>query len=91
MRQLAGRIVFDTPDPYVNTLGGALAVAADGDWDGKTWLHGCIGWRMPLAGWRAGYLGDVLGWSDRAVSHFDAYAKSQVKNVSVRLPHPAQD
>ena len=91
MRQLAGRIVFDTPDPYVNTLGGALAVAADGDWDGKTWLHGCVGWRMPLAGWRAGYLGDVLGWSDRAVSHFDAYAKSQVKNVSVRLPHPAQD
>ena len=91
MRELGSRIEFNTPDPYVNTLGGALAVAADGDWDGKTWLHGCVGWRMPLAGWRAGYLGDVLGWSDRAVSHFDAYAKSQVKNVSVRLPHPAQD
>jgi len=91
MRLLASRIEFNTPDAYINTLGGALVVAADGDWDGKTWLHGCIGWRMPLAGWRAGYLGDVLGWPDRAVSHFDAYAKSQVKNVSAKYPHPAQD
>ena len=91
MKLLAGRIVFDTPDPYINTLGGALSVAADGDWDGETWLHGCIGWRMPLAGWRAGYLGDVLGWPDRAVKHFDAYANSQVKNVSADLPHPTQD
>jgi hypothetical protein len=91
MKQLAGRIEFRTPDPYINTLGGALVVAADGDWDGETWLHGCIGWRMPLAGWRAGYLGDVLGWPERAKSHFDAYAKSQVKNVSADIPHPTQD
>ncbi len=91
MQQLAGRVEFNTPDAYINTLGGALVVAADGDWDGKTWLHGCIGWRMPLAGWRAGYLGDVLGWPDRAKSHFDAYAKSQVNNVSAKLPHPTQD
>ena len=91
MRKLAGRIVFNTPDPYVNTLGGALVVAADGDWDGQTWLHGCIGWRMPLAGWRAGYLGDVLGWPERAKSHFDAYAKSQVTRVPVKYRHPTQD
>lgn len=88
---LSGRIRFDTPDPYINTLGGALAVAADGDWDGQTWLHGCIGWRMPLAGWRAGYLGDVLGWDSRARSHFDAYAKSQVTAVPPTVPHPSQD
>ena len=90
-KQLASRIQFKTPDPYINTLGGALILAADGDWDGQTWLHGCIGWRMPLAGWRAGYLGDVLGWQDRAVSHFDAYAKSQVTNVPASIPHPSQD
>ena len=90
-KQLASRIQFKTPDPYINTLGGALVLAADGDWDGQTWLHGCIGWRMPLAGWRAGYLGDVLGWQDRAVSHFDAYAKSQVANVPASIPHPSQD
>lgn len=88
---LSGRIQFQTPDPFINTLGGALTLAADGDWDGQTWLHGCIGWRMPLAGWRAGYLGDVLGWNDRAVSHFDAYAKSQVTEVEPVIPHPSQD
>ncbi|MBQ9187543.1 MAG: DUF4450 domain-containing protein [Prevotella sp.] len=91
MKQLAGRVVFSTPDPYINTLGGALVVAADGDWDGETWLHGCVGWRMPLAGWRAGYLGDVLGWPERAVRHFNAYANSQVVNVSPDIPHPSQD
>lgn len=90
-KEMAQRVVFTTPDPYINTLGGALVMAADGDWDGKTWLHGCVGWRMPLAGWRAGYLGDVLGWNDRAVSHFDAYAKSQVIDVVPSIPHPSQD
>jgi hypothetical protein len=89
--QLAARIQFTTPDAYINTLGGALVLAADGDWDGQTWLHGCIGWRMPLAGWRAGYLGDVLGWPERAISHFDAYAKSQVTNVPPKYSHPTQD
>ena len=90
-RALSSRIQFETPDPYINTLGGALALAADGDWDGQTWLHGCIGWRMPLAGWRAAYVGDVLGWGDRQRSHFDAYAKSQVTNVEPTIPHPSQD
>ena len=89
--ELAARVRFITPDPYINTLGGALCVAADGDWDGKTWLHGCIGWRMPLAGWRAAYAGDVLGWGDRARSHFDAYARSQVTDVPPVKGHPTQD
>ena len=90
-RNLSERIQFNTPDPYINTLGGALVLATDGDWDGQTWLHGCVGWRMPSAGWRAGYLGDVLGWNDRAISHFDAYAKSQVTNVPATISHPSQD
>ena len=89
--ELSERIKFQTPDPYINTLGSALAFAADGDWDGQTWLHGCIGWRMPLAGWRAAYVGDVLGWGERQRSHFDAYAKSQVTNVEPTIPHPSQD
>ena len=88
---LAQRITFITPDPYINALGPALTTAADGDWDGKTWLHGCIGWRMPLAGWRAAYVGDVLGWNDRAIKHFDAYAASQVTNVPPTIAHPSQD
>ncbi len=88
---LAGRIHFETPDPFFNTLGGALSVAADGIWDGKVWLHGAVGWRMPLSGWRAAYTGDVLGWHDRARTHFNAYAASQVTNVPNTIPHPAQD
>ena len=90
-REMARRIQFETPDPFINTLGGALVMAADGDWDGQTWLHGCIGWRMPLAGWRAAYAGDVLGFNDRAVSHFNAYAKSQVTGVEPTRAHPTQD
>ena len=90
-KTLASRLQFETPDPYINPLGGALVLAADGDWDGQTWLHGCVGWRMPLAGWRAAYVGDVLGWNGRAVSHFDAYAKSQVTEVEPTIPHPSQD
>lgn len=88
---LASRIRITTPDPYFNTLGGALAVAADGIWDGEVWLHGAIGWRMPLNGWRAAYTGDALGWHDRARTHFNAYAASQVTEVPNTIPHPAQD
>ena len=90
-KALASRIRFTTPDPYFNTLGGALAVAADGIWDGQVWLHGAVGWRMPLSGWRAAYTGNALGWHDRARKHFDAYAASQVTDVPNTIPHPAQD
>lgn len=88
---LAQRVSFITPEPWLNTLGSTLTLAADGAWDGETWLHGAIGWRMPLAGWRAGYLGDVLGWNDRAISHFDAYANSQVTDVPPTIDSPSQD
>ena len=89
---LAGRVTLHTPDPYLNTLGGALSVAADGVWGTEeVWLHGAVGWRMPLSGWRAGYIGDALGWHDRARRHFDNYAASQVTDVPCTIPHPAQD
>ena len=89
--ETASRIRIETPDPYFNTLGGTLAMAADGIWDGEVWLHGAIGWRMPLSGWRAAYTGDILGWHDRARTHFNAYAASQVTEVPNTFPHPAQD
>lgn len=90
-KELAGRIVISTPDPYFNTLGGALSVAADGIWDGQVWQHGAVGWRMPLNGWRAAYVGDIMGWHDRARTHFKAYAASQVTEVPPVYPHPSQD
>ena len=91
LRDLTSIVEFTTPNPFINTLGANLVAAADGLWDGETWLHGCIGWRTPLAGWRAAYVADALGWNDRAISHFNAYAKSQVTNVPPIYPHPSQD
>ncbi len=90
-QKIASQLQIKTPDAYFNTLGGTIATAADGIWDGEVWMHGAIGWRMPLSGWRAAYTGDVLGWHDRARTHFDAYANSQVANVPNTIPHPAQD
>ncbi len=89
--KIASQLTIETPDPYFNTLGGTLSIAADGIWSGETWLHGAVGWRMPLSGWRAAYTGDALGWHDRAKTHFDAYAASQVTNVPPVFPHPTQD
>ena len=93
LQDVVSTLQFTTPDPFINTLGSNLAAASDGLWDGdtETWLHGCIGWRMPLAGWRAAYLADALGWNDKAKKHFDAYANSQVRDVAPVYPHPSQD
>jgi len=91
--ELANTIEINTPNPFLNTIGANLVAAADGLWDGTThtWLHGCIGWRTPLAGWRAGYVGDVIGWNDRAIEHFNAYANSMVTDVPQTISHPTQD
>ncbi len=90
-KAMAGQVEFDTPDAYINTIGGNMVMAADGAWDGKVWNHGAVGWRMPLPGWRAAYMGDFLGWPDRQRTHFDNYAKSQVTGVPATIPHPTPD
>jgi Domain of unknown function (DUF4450)/Bacterial alpha-L-rhamnosidase 6 hairpin glycosidase domain len=77
-KKIADRIKIETPDKYINTLGSVLSIAADAVWDNPTFMHGAIGWRMRLNGWRGPYVGDVLGWHDRAKTHFKAYALSQV-------------
>jgi hypothetical protein len=77
---LAGRVSVSTPDAYINTLGGALAVAADAIWETPSYMHGAIAWRMRLNGWRGPYAADPLGWHDRAATHFRAYAKSQLSS-----------
>ncbi|MGQ1946414.1 DUF4450 domain-containing protein [Geofilum sp. OHC36d9] len=88
--EIANTVKIETPDQYINPLGGVLSTAADAIWD-SCWMHGAIGWRMPLNGWRAAYTGDCLGWHDRARMHFDNYAASQVTQVEPVIPHPAQD
>lgn len=88
---LVTKVEINTPDPFLNTLGANMLAAADGTWDGETFLHGAIGWRTPLAGWRGAYVGDVAGWNDRAKSHFITYTKSMVTDVPPTLPQPQQD
>lgn len=90
-QELVTRVEINTPDPFLNTLGANMMAAADGIWGGETFLHGAIGWRTPLAGWRGAYVGDVVGWNDRAKSHFITYTKSMVTDVPPTLPQPQQD
>ena len=87
----ADALEIHTPDPYFNTLGSDISMAADGIWQPNVWLHGAIGWRIPLCGWRAAYTGDVLGWHERSRRHFDGYAAAQVLNIPPTIPQPAQD
>ena len=89
-KEIAGTVKIQTPDPFITPVGGVLSMAADGIWD-KCWMHGAIGWRIPLNGWRAGYIGDAIGWHQRARMHFDGYAASQIRHIEPIIPHPAQD
>ncbi|MEJ6980682.1 DUF4450 domain-containing protein [Pedobacter sp. P351] len=76
--KLADRIKVKTPDPYINTLGGALGTAADAIWEDPTFLHGAVAWRMRLNAWRGASTADPLGWHDRAKIHLSSYENSQV-------------
>lgn len=88
---IANALSVNTPDPFFTPLGEVISVAADGIWQNTCWQHGAVGWRMPLNGWRAAYVGDAVGWHDKARQHFDGYAASQITNIEPTIPHPAQD
>jgi hypothetical protein len=77
-KRIADRIKVNTPDPYINTLGGVLSTAANAIWESPSFMHGAVAWRMRLNAWRGPYVADVLGWHDRAHSHFSSYALSQI-------------
>ncbi|WP_300503092.1 DUF4450 domain-containing protein [uncultured Duncaniella sp.] len=89
--ELAANVEFNTPDAWLNPIGGALAVAADGIWSGEAWLHGSIGWRTPHLGWRGAYVGDAIGRHDRALTHFNTYAANQITDIPPIYTHPRQD
>lgn len=82
-KKLAERVKVNTPDKYINTIGGALSIAADAIWEDPSYLHGAIAWRMRLNAWRGAYVADPLGWHDRARKHFSSYALSQVTTPPV--------
>jgi hypothetical protein len=78
-RELAEKIVVDTPDPFVNAAAAALCLAADGTWDERQGavMHGAVAWRRKLPGWRGDYLNDALGWHERARRDFTYWAGRQ--------------
>jgi hypothetical protein len=87
---IAGTLKIETPDEYVNAVGGAIGIAAETIWDQKQEcvLHGGVAWRTMLAGWRGPYNLDALGNHDRAVQEFRHWLKRQ--NVTpVTTANPA--
>jgi hypothetical protein len=90
---IANMITIDTPDPYINTVPGALAVAADGYWQSPVWEHGAVSWRTTLLGWRGPYAGDAIGWHDRADAYLTYWAGRQNTKddfPTVAVPNPAR-
>lgn len=90
-RALAEGMRIETPDPCIDPIAGALGIAADGIWSGRTWLHGAVGWRTEHLGWRGAYAGDAIGRHDRARTHFATYAANQVTDVEPCFDHPRLD
>lgn len=78
-RRVAEKVVADTPDPFINAAVTALSVSGDSVWDESqgVFMHGAVAWRSKLLGWRGPYVGDELGWHDRARRHFAYWARQQ--------------
>ncbi len=92
-RQIAGQVLVQTPDPFLNAAVPALNVAADAIWDARQrcFMHGAVAWRQRLLGWRGLYAGDALGWHSRTAEHFAGFAREQNTNpVPSQMP-PADE
>lgn len=89
-QRIADRVKIETPDPYLNTLGGDISIAGDGIWESPAYMHGAVAWRMWLNGWRGLYVADDLGWHDRAKTEFCAYNKMQLTapDTAITFPDP---
>lgn len=92
--EIAGRVKIETPDPWLNATSGALNVAADAIWDSKSgrYMHGAIGWRVPLLGWRGPYAGDALGRPERTRQHIESYTAGQITTPPpATMPPPDEE
>ncbi len=78
-KEIADRVIVETPDDYINAASKALCIAADAIWDGDigSVLHGAVAWRSKYLGWRGPYANDVLGWHDRAETHLKYWSSKQ--------------
>ena len=78
-RQIAEKVIIETPDPFINAAASALCVAADAVWDEEqgSVMHGAVAWRSKYLGWRGPYANDALGWHERAKRHLTYWAGRQ--------------
>ncbi|HEY1717967.1 MAG TPA: DUF4450 domain-containing protein [Verrucomicrobiae bacterium] len=92
-REIAEKVVVETPDPFVNAAVPALNIAADAIWDAqqKSFMHGAVAWRQRLLGWRGPYVGDELGWPERTAEHFAGFAREQNTNLIPETIPPADE
>jgi Domain of unknown function (DUF4450) len=81
-REVAQRVVVETPDPFINAAAAAINVGGDGIWDEAqgAYMHGAVAWRSKLLGWRGPYTGDALGWHERARRHLTYWGGRQNTN-----------
>jgi hypothetical protein len=83
LKQIAGRLYWSTPDPYLDGIAAALGIAADAIWDEDQGcvMHGAVAWRVPLAGWRGPYVLDIVGHHDRMLRHMRHWVARQNNSV----------
>ena len=92
-RDLAEHVLVETPDPFINVAASALNVAADAIWDEAKgiYMHGAVGWRVPLLGWRGPYAGDALGWPERTRRHIEGFVAQQITTPPPAKLPPADE
>jgi hypothetical protein len=90
MEGIASTLCISTPDPYLDAVFPALSIVAEALWDAKQEcvMHGCVAWRIPLAGWRGPYVLDATGNHERARIHFRHWLKRQ-NTAAVTMGDPA--
>ena len=82
LASVAAMLRFDTPDPYLNAAAPAISLVAEALWDARQEcvMHGCVAWRVALAGWRGPYILDATGDHERAKIHIRHWLHRQ--NIS---------
>ncbi len=67
-RDIANRVVIDSPDPHLDSAATVMAFATEGTWGDLAILHGGWSWRFAYLGWRGWYGSNCYGWTERVKS-----------------------
>lgn len=74
-KEIASRLVVETPDAHLNAAATMMAFATDGLWGDSTIMHGGWSWRFGYLGWRGWYGPVCLGWTDRIKRAIENYTR----------------